>query len=201
MDYLKHYNLLIEKSRNRIIDGYTETHHIIPRCMDGSDDRDNLTNLTAKEHFIAHLLLAKIYGGPLWHAVHMMSNLKKYKSRVYKQAREEHANRISQLLTNVPKSEEHKKKLSIAKENYIPWNTGIKLGSDYRTSGSWEKGNIPWNKGKEHMAGEKNPSFGKVWNKEKRDKMSGTNKGRKRIYKDDGSFYYIYPHLMNEVNV
>jgi hypothetical protein len=45
------------------LDGYFETHHIIPRCLGGSDDPKNLINLTAREHFIAHLCLVRIYPG------------------------------------------------------------------------------------------------------------------------------------------
>ena len=41
--------------------GYFENHHIIPRSFGGSDDKDNLVLLTAKEHFICHFLLAKHY--------------------------------------------------------------------------------------------------------------------------------------------
>jgi hypothetical protein len=41
-------------------DTYTEKHHIIPRCMNGSDDENNLVPLTAREHFICHLLLTKM---------------------------------------------------------------------------------------------------------------------------------------------
>ena len=61
MNYQQHYDRLIERARNRTLDGYKESHHITPRCMHGSDDKDNLVNLTAREHFIAHLLLMKIY--------------------------------------------------------------------------------------------------------------------------------------------
>lgn len=40
---------------------YYEEHHIVPRCLGGSDDKSNLVLLTAREHFIAHRLLSKIY--------------------------------------------------------------------------------------------------------------------------------------------
>lgn len=61
MDYQKIYNSLIEKGKNRKLDCYVETHHIIPRCMNGSDDIDNLVELTPEEHYLAHQLLVKIY--------------------------------------------------------------------------------------------------------------------------------------------
>lgn len=60
MNYQKHYDLLIAKSKNRLIEGYTEKHHIIPKCFGGTDDKENIAILTAREHFIAHILLYKI---------------------------------------------------------------------------------------------------------------------------------------------
>lgn len=61
MDYVKHYNALIIRAQNRTIDSYTENHHIIPRCMGGSDDKSNMVRLTPEEHYLAHQLLIKIY--------------------------------------------------------------------------------------------------------------------------------------------
>ena len=49
------------RAKDRVLDTYTETHHIVPRCMGGSDDTDNLVNLTYREHFIAHWLLYRIH--------------------------------------------------------------------------------------------------------------------------------------------
>ena len=39
--------------------GYTEEHHIVPRCLGGADTKTNLIELYAREHFIAHKLLAE----------------------------------------------------------------------------------------------------------------------------------------------
>lgn len=61
MDYNKHYNNLISRAKSRILLGYTESHHIIPRCMGGTDEQSNLVKLTAEEHYVAHQLLVKIY--------------------------------------------------------------------------------------------------------------------------------------------
>jgi len=61
MNYQLIYSNLIERAKNRIIEDYTESHHIIPRCMNGSDDDSNLVNLTPEEHYLAHQLLIKIY--------------------------------------------------------------------------------------------------------------------------------------------
>lgn len=61
MNYQKHYNNLINRANNRIIDSYTEKHHIIPRCIGGQDSIENLVKLTPEEHYVAHQLLIKIY--------------------------------------------------------------------------------------------------------------------------------------------
>ena len=61
MEYKKIYSRLIEKAKNRKLKGYTETHHIIPKCMGGDNSSKNLVKLTAREHFLAHKLLVEIY--------------------------------------------------------------------------------------------------------------------------------------------
>lgn len=82
MNYQKIYNQFIEKRKNQILTKnkklpnyiYCETHHIIPQCIGGSDEEFNLVNLTAREHYIAHMLLVKIYPEEysLLYAIEMM---------------------------------------------------------------------------------------------------------------------------------
>ena len=74
MDYFKHYELLIERARNRIIEGYKEKHHIWPRCIGGVDEKFNIVELTAEEHYVAHQLLVKMFPkekGLVWSAHQM----------------------------------------------------------------------------------------------------------------------------------
>lgn len=70
MNYKKIYQQLIERSflENRVKTKrtnknfiYYESHHIVPRCLGGSDEKENLVLLTAREHFICHKLLVEIY--------------------------------------------------------------------------------------------------------------------------------------------
>ena len=61
MNYQKHYDLLIERARARVLSGYVEVHHIVPRCIGGLDCKNNLVQLTAEEHYVAHQLLHKIH--------------------------------------------------------------------------------------------------------------------------------------------
>lgn len=61
MDYQKHYERLIARARNRVLEGYSEKHHIIPKCMGGGDDLFNIAVLTPEEHYWAHVVLFKIH--------------------------------------------------------------------------------------------------------------------------------------------
>lgn len=72
----------MQKRVSEVPTGYTETHHILPRCLGGDNSKDNLVKLTAREHFIAHLLLTKCYEVgtieyyKMVHAFYMMLNAK-----------------------------------------------------------------------------------------------------------------------------
>jgi len=63
MNYELHYSRLIKRARNRTIlpNEYKEKHHILPRCIGGTNAKDNLVFLFPEEHLIAHLLLTKMY--------------------------------------------------------------------------------------------------------------------------------------------
>lgn len=95
MNYQKIYGDLIAKAQARdVLHEYKETHHIVPRCMGGTNLPSNLVDLTAKEHFIAHLLLAHIYNNSkLWVAVIMMKGKKgRYiNGRLYEMAKKRRA--------------------------------------------------------------------------------------------------------------
>jgi hypothetical protein len=62
VDYKLHYKKLIETRFHRNLDDgvYYEKHHIIPRCLGGTNSPQNLIYLTAREHYIAHWLLYRI---------------------------------------------------------------------------------------------------------------------------------------------
>ena len=77
MDYPKIYQQLIDRARSRQLLGYKESHHIVPRCLGGTDDLSNLVDLTPEEHYVAHQLLVKIHsnnGRLLYAAIMMCSN-------------------------------------------------------------------------------------------------------------------------------
>lgn len=65
--YTRIYFSIIENARSRILpkEVYREKHHIIPRCMNGTDDLTNIVSLTAREHLLCHKLLVKMTEGPV----------------------------------------------------------------------------------------------------------------------------------------
>ena len=52
-------NILETRGRFACGDEYHERHHIVPRCVGGTNDEYNLIDLFAREHFIAHKMLAE----------------------------------------------------------------------------------------------------------------------------------------------
>ena len=62
MNYKKIYdNIINNRLKRTISNSYYENHHIIPRSLGGNDSKNNIIGLTAREHFICHYLLAKMY--------------------------------------------------------------------------------------------------------------------------------------------
>ena len=58
--YTTIYYTIVNRAKLRNLEGYCEKHHIIPKSLGGSNAKDNLVKLTAKEHFICHLLLTRM---------------------------------------------------------------------------------------------------------------------------------------------
>lgn len=64
--YARWYNELIQNAKNRDKPlGYTEKHHIVPKCLGGGNRKSNIAFLTGREHFIAHAFLARCFTGKL----------------------------------------------------------------------------------------------------------------------------------------
>jgi len=138
MDYQNHYNKLIDRAKNRLLEGYTEKHHIIPRCINGSNNIDNIVVLTPEEHYVAHQLLVKIYPNEpkLIYAAHMMTIVSPdhgyRRNKLYGWLRKCHSN----LLTGVPRSEEIKQKISKKLKGNIPWNKGVLQSEEHKRKNS-----------------------------------------------------------------
>ena len=123
--YLNRYNNIIQHFQNTIVEGYYEKHHIIPKCLGGTDEKTNLVLLPTKAHFIAHALLHKAYPNEpkLAQAFGMMVACnkyhkgRKYSSRLYEMSKLARSN----AMKGIPRPEWVKEKLRVPKlnkENY-----------------------------------------------------------------------------------
>lgn len=61
--YTQLYFRIIEQARSNISLGYTEKHHIIPKSLGGTNQKSNMITLSARQHFVCHLLLVKMTTG------------------------------------------------------------------------------------------------------------------------------------------
>jgi len=127
MNYKKIYDSIIERSvgRKKIRRGqpnyvYYERHHILPKCLGGSDEKNNLAFLTAEEHWLAHLLLVKMNPGnhKLVFACQAMSmtggNTKRTNNKMFGWIRREYGDATSKRQKGCVVSQERKDKISVA---------------------------------------------------------------------------------------
>jgi len=126
MNYFRIYDNIINRAKTRTMLGYSENHHIVPKCMGGTDCKTNLVRLTPEEHYLAHQLLVKMYpeNRKLVYAALIMCQSKEgviRNNKLYGWIRKA----VSKSRKNIPKSGEHKQKLRDA-------NLGKKLSEETR---------------------------------------------------------------------
>lgn len=95
--------------------GYRERHHVVPRCVGGGNESENLVELTAEEHYVAHQLLVKMHPGVrglTFAAVRMAKQCTGNKAYGWLRRRYVAASR--ELHVGKPLSAEHRAKLSAA---------------------------------------------------------------------------------------
>lgn len=137
------YYKIIFRAQNRTITGYSELHHVVPRSLGGSNDQENLVNLTAREHFICHILLTKFTTGTdknkMIRAVMIMKGSNKnqcryFNSRLYEHIRVKFGKQQSTRMQGENNSfygkkhsAESKKRMSSTKKgkHNNSWNTGL----------------------------------------------------------------------------
>jgi hypothetical protein len=178
MNYKKIHDNIIERAKHRIVQPNIKlaTHHILPKCMNGNNDQNNLVRLTFREHCLIHLLLVKIYPSQykLVYAAWMMyTKLKKLKSSYNSKVFEKLSILFCKIQSETHKgiknhffgkhhTKESKQKISDIKikQGCIPPNRkGSSLSSDAKKRIS------------EKMSGEKNPNFGKHLSEEHKQKL------------------------------
>jgi hypothetical protein len=164
MNHQAVYEKIISNARNqkriRVNGEYYENHHIIPKCINGSEEKDNKVLLTAREHFVCHKLLTYIYkeNRKIVCAFHLMSIMNK---RKYGITSRDYAYSI-ELIRNTPISKETKTKISLAltgkskSPEHNEKNSQRHIGKKYSNETNKKKANV----------GDKNGMFNKHHSKE-----------------------------------
>jgi hypothetical protein len=171
MDYKRIHDQIIERAKNRVLEGYSEKHHIVPKCIGGGNEKDNIVKLTAREHFIVHKLLCEIYPNEskLHYAAWMMTSTNSSKNRTYNVSSKEY----ERLRENFSKSHSE----TIKGENNPFYG---KL----HTNETKEK--ISQTKKNTNLTGENNPFYGKTHSEKTKRILSELGKGR---IGDNNPFY------------
>ena len=217
--YTRWYHSIIgARLANPVAQGdYTESHHITPRSLGGSDDLTNLVPLTAREHFICHWLLTKITTGDcrvkmlraFWGMKANKSGKRYINARAYDSLKTEYARLMSESMRgeNNPNwgntwTDEQKQaqadKVRGEKNGAKKPGVGDKI-ADTKRGKKREPFNQEWldnlaasNQGEKNgMYGKKHSDDSRAIQSEKASKMMWINDGStsKRIYKTDEQSY------------
>ena len=143
--YTRWYFNIVNQTRTLSDEIYTENHHIIPKSLGGNNSKFNLVRLTAKEHYICHLLLIKMIDDKV---------LKRKMQFALNSFRRTSKNNQERIRLNSRQYEFIRKQVSQARSEELKGNTyglGIKRGplscaTKEKISLS-KKGQTPWNKG------------------------------------------------------
>ena len=156
-------NILETRGRFGCGDEYHERHHIVPKCMDGGDEDENLIDLYAREHFIAHRLLALehpdneslVYA---WNIMSFCKNANGGQERyiLTPEEYEEVRKAISNIKLGKPLTDETKRKLSDAHKNLSKQaHENMSSAAKRRCTAEWKEKRSQIMQGK--FSGTKNP--------------------------------------------
>jgi len=174
MNYQRIYESIIKKAksenRKKYNGIYYENHHIIPKCLGGSDGKENLVLLTAQEHFICHKLLTYIHPhntGINYGYYAMVYFPSKFRSKKIKFSGRDY---------------EYAKELFIEAKSKTPaWNKGLR--GLYKCSAETKK------KLSKLSSGKNNGMHNKKHSKEAKEKISagnsGDNNGLRKLVKEN----------------
>ncbi len=197
--YKKWYEQIVDRAKDRVLNGYFERHHILPRSLGGLDTTDNIVCLTAREHFICHWLLTKFTVGEerdkMIYALRMMRANKsgqrytnKITARVYENLKIEYAEIQRQRILGENNPMYGRTHSEEARRTISEKNIGNKLTKEQRSKqikAQTGRKRKPFSKEwKEKMSqahkGEKNHRYGVEVSEETRAKISAKMKGRKQ---------------------
>ena len=198
--YTKWYNQIIDRAKGRILEPPFERHHIRPRSLGGTDDRENIAFITPREHFICHWLLIKMTTGEdhykMLNALRMMRaenpGQKRYKTkitaRVYESLKVEYSRLQSERIRGEKNPMWGKTHSEEARRAIREKNTGKKLTEDQiarQVAAQTGRKRAPFSeewrsKMAESKRGEKNNRYGVTLSEETKQLIRAKATGRKQ---------------------
>lgn len=176
------YFSLIEKAKTQLTESYCEKHHIIPKCLGGSNDESNLIKLTARQHFIAHLLLTKMVDGQQKYKLYnafskMLSVSKDHKARYMPSSKlyDYSKKLMADYMKNNNPAKRNDVKEKMKENNWTKSERAEEIKKIISLKKTGKKLNLTEEQKKlrsEKRVGEKNGMYGKTHSKEVRDKLA-----------------------------
>lgn len=169
--YLTWYENLVAKAKSRsLLEGYVERHHVIPVSLGGNNKSENIITLTAREHYIAHLLLWKMSMDKKSHnkmtmALHVMVNGSGHKkqnrsylvpSRIYEANRKEYVQVISEIMSGPDNK----------------WRGQKHSAESLEKMKAWQRDPVIKQQQRERVTGKNNPMFGKTHSEEMKKRIA-----------------------------
>ena len=161
---------------------YHERHHIVPKCMGGSNDEDNLIDLFAREHFEAHRLLGLENPGSdelvyAWACMAWVKSENQDRVKITPEEYEEVRKKYSEMLSQ-----------RYVGENNPMYGVSPKERMDEETYNVWKQKVIEFNTSEQSRQNRREKNIGKTYSDEVNQK-----KGRK------GPEHHMYgKHLSDE---
>lgn len=221
--YRNLYIRLVERCKTMTeeeLSGYNEVHHILPRCMGGKDNEENLILMPIRYHIMAHIILSEIFPDnvKIVYAAFCMINLRNKSSRKRNKIILKELRFSTRFLAQL---REKTSELSKGENNPMYGRRG-KLSPNYgkplsesrkqKISNTLKGRKLPEEVKKkisEALKGEKAVNYGKTFSEETKRKISlhhadfsGGKNGRAiKVISPEGKIYDCIKEAAKEINV
>ena len=170
---------LIRRTKKTPNGAYMEEHHIGPKAKDLFPEYSsfidypwNKIDLSSRQHFIAHMILWRVYGGSQTQSFRKMCNETRKRFPDFKNFK---MSRLYEILTlenhaylSLPKTDEHKKNMSKGTKGLKMWTNGLVCIKSRECPGDgWRRGVTDIQK-----ANQKGKGKGRKYSPERNDKLS-----------------------------
>lgn len=203
--YTDWYMQIISSKADHINTGYTEKHHIVPKSfakdlnIKDINNKENLVSLTAREHFICHRLLTKMFSGKfkrkMSYAMHRLtySNNEYISSRHYELFRKQHSLNLTgegnPMFGKIHSNETKEKMSDKAKKRIVSETTKEKMSESHKGKNNAMYGKTHTDEARKRIsdgnkgigAGENNNFYGKTHSDQTKQRLAEARRGQPKL--------------------